>query len=328
MALVEINNLKTFYQKKDGIFYKLLKKGPLTVRAVDDVSFKIDKEKTFALVGESGCGKTTVARSILRLVEPNSGQIFYQGEDILKFDKSEMKNFRANAQMILQDPRSSLNSRLIVEEIISEPFYIHGMVGKNFDLLDKVWELLDIVGLSKRYSELFPHELSGGQARRVGIARALALKPEFIVCDEPTSGLDVSIMSEVLNLMNRLQEEYQLTYLWISHNLHVVKHISDKIGVMYLGKLVELGESTEIFTRPLHPYTQALFSSVHKVGAKNGQKREILTGEVPSPINPPSGCSFHPRCRHSIERCQVEEPVLRELENGICVSCHLAEKFL
>ncbi|MGM0413726.1 MAG: oligopeptide/dipeptide ABC transporter ATP-binding protein [Bacillota bacterium] len=235
-----------------------------------------------------------------------------------------MKEFRRNAQLILQDPRSSLNPRLIVEELISEPFYIHGLVKDDFELLDKVWELLDTVGLSKRHSEKFPHELSGGEARRVGIARALALNPEFIVCDEPTAGLDVSIMSAVLNLMQKLQEEFDLTYLWISHNLHVVRHISNKIGVMYLGKLVELGDAEDIFSKPLHPYTQALFSSIHRVGKNNKtNKREILEGEVPSPINPPEGCSFNPRCRYAMKVCKNQEPELQVEKDNHCVSCWL-----
>ncbi|MFN2364376.1 MAG: ABC transporter ATP-binding protein [Halarsenatibacteraceae bacterium] len=324
MALIEINNLKTYFQKKDSIFHKLFNCGPLIVKAVDGVSFKINKGDTFSLVGESGCGKTTVGRSALRLVEPNSGIIKYKGQDIADYNKKKMKEFRKNAQLILQDPRSSLNPRLIVEELISEPFYIHGLVKDDFNLLDRVWDLLDTVGLSKRYSEMFPHELSGGQARRVGIARALALKPEFIVCDEPTAGLDVSIMSAVLNLMQELQEEFDLTYLWISHNLHVVRHISNKIGVMYLGKLVELGNSDDIFKKPLHPYTQALFSSIHRVGAENkSKKREVLEGEVPSPINPPEGCSFNPRCRYAMKVCKNQEPELKAENEGHFVSCWL-----
>ncbi len=323
MALVEIDNLKTYFHKKNSIFHKMLDKGPLTVRAVDGISFAVDKKDTFALVGESGCGKTTVARSVLRLVEPDAGSIKFKGKDIYNFTKQEIKEFRKNAQLILQDPRSSLNPRLIVEELISEPFYIHGLVDNDFDLLNRVWDLLDTVGLSKRFSELFPHELSGGQARRVGIARALALKPEFIVCDEPTSGLDVSIMSAVLNLMQELQDKYDLTYLWISHNLQVVRHISNKIGVMYLGKLVELGNSEKIFSNPLHPYTKALFSSIHRVEDRKKNKREILPGEVPSPINPPKGCSFNPRCKYRMEICPKKEPQLEEESENQLVSCWL-----
>lgn len=324
MKIVETRNLRTCFQQKDGFLHRLMDKGPLEVKAVDGVSFGIERGETLGLVGESGCGKTTVARSILRLVEPTSGLIRFKGEDILEFKKEELKKFRANAQMILQDPRSSLNPRFIVEEVVSEPFYIHDLVDENFNLLDRVWELLDMVGLSQRYSEMFPHELSGGEARRVGIARALALKPEFIACDEPTAGLDVSIMSSVLNLMNKLQEDLNLTYLWISHNLHVVKYVSDRVGIMYLGKIVEMGETEEVFAEPLHPYTQALFSSIQLVDKEGRQsEREILEGEVPSPIDPPAGCSFNPRCKYSKDICEGKEPPLKKMNNDRQVACWL-----
>ncbi len=324
MPIVEVENLKTFFYEKNGFLHRLMDKGPIEIRAVDDVSFNIDKGKTLGLVGESGCGKTTVARSILRLVEPTAGAIRFKENQITDLKGKELKNFRANAQMILQDPRSSLNPRFIVEEVVSEPFYIHGLVDEDFDLLERVWELLDMVGLSRKYSELFPHELSGGEARRVGIARALALNPEFIICDEPTAGLDVSIMSSVLNLMNKLQEKFNLTFLWISHNLQVVRYVSNRIGIMYLGKIVEMGETEEVFNDPLHPYTQALFSSIHMVGQDFKKKeREILEGEVPSPINPPAGCSFNPRCKHAWEKCSQTEPELKEREKGREVACWL-----
>ncbi len=323
MALVKIQNLKTHFRKNDGFFHRFLGNGPQVVKAVDGISFDIEKEDTMALVGESGCGKTTVARSILKLIEPTSGQVFFDGQDLSNIDKNELKKFRSQAQMILQDPRSSLNPRLIVEEIISEPYYIHDMVGDGLDLLDRVWELLEVVGLSKRYSEMFPHELSGGQARRVGIARALALNPRFIVCDEPTAGLDVSIMSAVLNLMKELQNEFELTFLWISHNLHVVKHIGNKIGVMYLGKMVEQGDVDELFNNPLHPYTEALFSSIPQVNREGEyEQRVVLEGEVPSPINPPRGCSFHPRCKYAQKRCREEEPILKKIDDSHYVACH------
>ncbi len=323
MALIEVENLKTHFRKNDGFFHRALGNGPQIVRAVDGVSFDIEEEDTMALVGESGCGKTTVARSILRLIEPTSGTVRFDGQDLNNLDKQGLKDFRSQAQMILQDPRSSLNPRLIVEEIISEPYYIHNMVGGDMDLLAKVWELLDVVGLSKRYSEMFPHELSGGQARRVGIARSLALHPRFIVCDEPTAGLDVSIMAAVLNLMKELQNEFKLTFLWISHNLHVVKHISNKVGVMYLGKMVEEGDVNELFSNPLHPYTEALFSSIPQVNRKGEyEKRVVLEGEVPSPINPPHGCSFHPRCKYAEKRCREEEPQLKKIDDKHYVACH------
>jgi len=323
MALIEVKNLKTHFRKNNGFFHRLLGNGAQVIKAVDGVSFDIEKEDTMALVGESGCGKTTVARSILRLIEPTSGEVFFDGQNLSKLGNHELKKFRSQAQMILQDPRSSLNPRLIVEEIISEPYYIHDMVGDELNLLDRVWELLDVVGLSKRYSEMFPHELSGGQARRVGIARSLALHPRFIVCDEPTAGLDVSIMAAVLNLMKELQDEFELTFLWISHNLHVVKHISNKIGVMYLGKMVEQGEIDELFNNPLHPYTEALFSSIPQVNREGEyEQRVVLEGEVPSPINPPSGCSFNPRCKYAEKRCREEEPILKKIDDSHYVACH------
>lgn len=324
MALVEVKNLKKHFINNEGLLYRLAKKGPIYVKAVDDVSFEIEKEDTLAIVGESGCGKTTVARSVLRLIEPTGGHILYKGKSINDFNKKELKDFRSDAQMILQDPSSSLNPRFIVEEIISEPLYIHNKVGDDYNLLDKVWELLDMVELSKRYSEVFPHELSGGQARRVGIARALALQPEFIVCDESTSGLDISIMADILNLMKKLQERYHLTYLWISHNLHEVRYISSKVAVMYLGKIVEMSDTETIFNNSLHPYTEALFSSLRGVKDEWDYKDiEIIKGEVPSPINPPSGCSFHPRCKYSFEKCKTLEPKLETAESGHLVSCHL-----
>lgn len=324
MALVEIKNLKKYFINNEGFLYRLAKKGPIYVKAVDGVSFKIQKEETLAIVGESGCGKTTVARSVLKLIEPTAGQILYKGESINNFNKKELKKFRSDAQMILQDPVSSLNPRFIVEEIISEPLYIHNKAKNDLNLLERVWELLDMVGLSKRYSEVFPHELSGGQARRIGIARALALNPEFIVCDEPTSGLDISIRAEILNLMKKLQKKYHLTYLWISHNLHEVRYISSKVAVMYLGKIVEMTDTETMFNNSLHPYTKALFSSLRGVKDEwNYKDIEIIQGEVPSSINPPSGCSFHPRCKYSFEKCKSIEPKLKTVESNHLVSCHL-----
>jgi oligopeptide/dipeptide ABC transporter ATP-binding protein len=325
MPLLEVKNLKTYFKQNNGLIHRLLGQGPRIIKAVDDVSFSIEKEDTLALVGESGCGKTTVARSILRLIEPSSGTVKFDGQDLNSLNEKELRDFRARAQMILQDPRSSLNPRFIVEEIISEPYYIHNMVENDvMKMLDKVWNMLDVVGLPKRFSEKFPHELSGGQARRVGIARALALNPEFLVCDEPTAGLDVSVMAAVLNLMKNLQQEFKLTFLWISHNLHVVKHISNRVGVMYLGKLVEIGDVKDIFQNPLHPYTKALFSSIPQIN-KEGEykKRLVLKGEVPSPVNPPAGCSFNPRCIYAKKICQEQEPVLQEIEKNHFVACHL-----
>jgi len=324
MELVKVKNLKKHFVNNDGFLYKIANKGPINVKAVDGINFEINKQDTLAIVGESGCGKTTVARSVLRLVEPTQGKILYKGKSINDFNKNELKEFRSNAQMILQDPKSSLNPRFIVEEIVSEPLYIHHKIEDDSNLLDRVWELLDMVGLSKRYSELFPHELSGGQARRVGIARSLALRPEFLVCDEPTSGLDISIMSAILNLMKELQEKYRLTYLWISHNLHEVKYISNKVVVMYLGKIVEMADTESIFDNPLHPYTEALFSSLRGINDDWTYKNhEIVKGEVPSPIDPPSGCSFHPRCKYSFEKCKKIEPKLENKKEDHLTACHL-----
>ncbi len=324
MALLEVKEIKKYFINNDGFLYRLLNKGPIYVKAVDGVSFKIRQKETLALVGESGCGKTTVARSVLGLVELTGGEIYYQGRDINNFNHKELKDFRAEAQLILQDPLSSLNPRFIIEEIISEPLYIHNRVNEDVDLLEYVRELLEMVGLSGRYSEMFPHELSGGQARRVGIARALALKPHVIVCDEPTSGLDISIMAAILNLMKGLQDKYELTYLWITHNLHVVKYISKNVGVMYLGKVVEITGTEVIFDEALHPYTKALFSSLRGIEDNwSYQEKEILKGEVPSPIDPPTGCSFHPRCKYSFKKCKIQEPELRLVKERHFVSCHL-----
>ncbi len=324
MALLEVKNLKKYFINNEGLFYRLAGRGPINVKALDGINFDLQKENTLALVGESGCGKTTAARTILRLVEATEGEVIYQGSSVADFNKRELKDFRSKAHLIMQDSKSSLNPRFIVEEIISEPLYIHNIIRNDSDLLEKVWELLNMVGLSKKYSQSFPHELSGGQARRVGIARALALRPEFIVCDEPTSGLDISIMSSILNLMKKLQEENELTYLWISHNLHVVKYISNKVVVMYLGKIVEKAETKTIFDNQLHPYTKALFSSLRGVNDSwNYKELNILAGEVPSSINLPAGCSFNPRCKYSFKKCRQIEPSLKKIEEGHFVSCHL-----
>ena len=324
MKLLEVKNLKKYFETREGLLNRMVGRGPLIFKAVDGISFTIDQQETMALVGESGCGKTTTGRLVLRLLEATAGEIFYLGQAVQDFSAKELKKFREQAQIILQDPRSSLNPRLIVEEIISEPLYIHNRVTDDLNLLDRVWELLDMVDLSRRYSEVFPHELSGGEARRIGIARALALNPDFIVCDEPTAGLDISIRSDILNLMQDLQQQYSLTYLWISHDLNVVRYISNKVAVMYLGKIVEQAETEEIFAEPLHPYTKALFSSLRTAGdSQSYQEQEVLEGEVPSSINPPSGCSFHPRCKYSFAKCPKIETELKQEGTPHPVSCHL-----
>jgi oligopeptide/dipeptide ABC transporter ATP-binding protein len=296
------------------------------VRAVDGVSFTINRGETLGLVGESGCGKTTVGRCILRLIEPTSGEIRFDGRDLLKIDRGEMRAIRRRMQIIFQDPYSSLNPRMKVGSIISEPLEIH-RVGDRRERKDRVAELLQVVGLDPDYANRYPHQFSGGQRQRIGIARALALNPDFIVADEPVSALDVSVQAQVVNLMQDLQERFGLTYLFISHGLAVVKHISTRVGVMYLGKLVELAPAQEIYANPLHPYTQALLRAIPIPDpAAKRRAAQRLGGDVPNPIAPPAGCRFHTRCPHAIERCGAEEPELIEVSPGHFVSCFLHEQ--
>jgi oligopeptide/dipeptide ABC transporter ATP-binding protein len=296
------------------------------VRAVDGVSFTINRGETLGLVGESGCGKTTVGRCILRLIEPTSGEIRFDGRELLKLNRGEMRALRRRMQIIFQDPYSSLNPRMKVGSIIAEPLEIH-RVGDRRERKDRVAELLRVVGLDPDYANRYPHQFSGGQRQRIGIARALALNPDFIVADEPVSALDVSVQAQVVNLMQDLQERFGLTYLFISHGLAVVKHISTRVGVMYLGKLVELAPAQEIYANPLHPYTQALLRAipVPDPGAKR-KAAQRLGGDVPNPIAPPPGCHFHTRCPHAIDRCGAEEPELVEVSPGHFVSCFLNEQ--
>lgn len=315
--LLEIVKLTKFFPVKKGFFGTERS----VVKAVDNVSFSIKKGETLGLVGESGCGKTTTGRTILRLHEPTSGKILFKGKDITKVD---MKPLRKDMQIIFQDPYASLNPRMTVADIVGEPLDIHGL-GKGKEKRDRIFSLLEMVGLNKEHANRYPHEFSGGQRQRVGIARALAVQPEFIVCDEPISALDVSIQAQIVNMLEDLQQSLGLTYLFIAHDLSMVKHISNKVGVMYLGKLIELADSAEIYARPQHPYTQALLSSIPVADPDESRKKSriILEGDVPSPINPPSGCRFRTRCRYAMKKCEEAEPEFKEIAPGHMCACHL-----
>lgn len=317
--LLEVKGLKTYFPVGREMFGR--SKG--YVKAVDDVSFDVFKGETLGLVGESGCGKSTTARTILRLIEATGGSVSFEGKEILSMPRKEFVKLRREMQMIFQDPYSSLNPRKMVRDIIGQPFKIHHPNMTSRDRENVVKDLLNVVGLDPAHLIRYPHEFSGGQRQRIGIARALALNPKLIIADEPVSALDVSIQSQILNLLNDLQQEFNLTYVFIAHNLSVVKHLSDRVGVMYLGKLVELSTSDEIYAHPQHPYTKALFSAipVPKVGAK--KESIILEGDVPSPQNPPDGCRFHTRCRYCMEVCKKEEPVFKQIARGHYVACHL-----
>lgn len=319
-TLLEIKNLQKFFPINKG----LMGKKQSLVKAVDNVSFSIAKGETLGLVGESGCGKTTTGRTIIKLYEPTSGEIIYDGKDIAKLSPKEMLPYRRKMQMIFQDPYASLNTRMTVGDIIGEAIDIHKLMNKK-ERNERVQYLLSRVGLNTDHASRYPHEFSGGQRQRVGIARALAVQPEFIVCDEPISALDVSIQAQVVNMLEDLQKDLGLTYLFIAHDLSMVKHISDKIGVMYLGKLVEIAESNELYKNPLHPYTKALLSAIPipdpDAAAKN--KRIMLQGEIPSPIDPPPGCRFKDRCSYAKPICKELEPELKDQGNGHCVACHL-----
>lgn len=315
--LVTVDNLVKYFPVKAG----LLQRTVAWVQAVDDVSFYVKEGETLGLVGESGCGKTTVGRTMLRLIEPTSGEIKFKGTDILKLRGNELKAMRRNMQIIFQDPYSSLDPRIPVGESIGEGLRIHN-IGKKRQQDEIVMDTLKKVGLEDYHSRRFPHEFSGGQRQRIGIARALALRPQFIVADEPVSALDVSIQSQVLNILKDLQREFSLTYLFIAHNLSVVEHISDRVAVMYLGKIVEMAERDEMFLNPLHPYTQALMSAIPIPDPTIKRERIILQGDVPSPVKPPSGCRFHPRCPVAFEACPLIVPSLLEVKPGHWVACH------
>ncbi|MBT9132158.1 MAG: Oligopeptide transport ATP-binding protein OppF [Syntrophomonadaceae bacterium] len=316
--LVEAKNLKKHFQSNS--FFSRRDKA---VRAVDGISFCIPRGETFGLVGESGCGKSTTGRLLLRLLEPTAGQAFFRGRSIFELEKKELQKLRREMQVIFQDSFSSLNMRMNVGDIISEPLEIHGIGGKG-ERKDKVSELMHLVGLSPEHAGRFPHEFSGGQRQRVGIARALAVNPLFIVADEPVSSLDVSMRAQILNLMKDLQERLGLTYLFIAHDLSTVRFLCDSVTVMYLGKIVEMGPNECIFQDPRHPYTQTLLAAATIPDPEIKRNRIILSGEMPSPTNPPPGCRFHTRCPRVADKCKTIEPVLRDVGNGQMVSCHIA----
>lgn len=313
--ILEVKNLKKYFKTPKGMLH-----------AVDDVSFFIKEGETLGLVGESGCGKSTTGRAILRLVEPTSGEVNFEGKNIVDFNGAQMREARKNMQIIFQDPYASLNPRMNLGQIISEPLLINKVYKERKKVTERVKELMDTVGLTPRLLNAFPHELDGGRRQRVGVARALALNPKFIVQDEPVSALDVSIQAQILNLMQDIQDELGLTYLFISHDLSVVKHVSDRIAVMYLGKVVELSDYNAIFRNPLHPYTQALLSAIPVPRVDAPDNMIILEGDVPSPVNPPEGCRFYGRCRYRQDICKTVTPELREYEPERFVACHLVEE--
>ena len=313
-TILEVKHLKKYFNTPKG-----------TLHAVDDVSFTLERGKTLGIVGESGCGKSTTGRAILRLIEPTSGKVIFNGEDIVKKNKEEMRLLRREMQLIFQDPYASLDPRKTVSEIIGEPLKLQKLVPDKNERAKRVHELMEVVGLADRLVNTYPHELDGGRRQRIGIARALAMEPKLIICDEPVSALDVSIQAQILNLMQDLQEKMGLTYIFITHDLSVVNHFANDIAVMYLGQLIEKAPSEMLFDRPTHPYTQALLSAIPVPSLKKRRERIILKGEISSPINPKPGCRFAARCPYATDRCRSEEPKLVEIEKGHFVACHLTE---
>lgn len=314
-AILEVEHLKKYFSAGRH----------QTVHAVDDVSFRLERGKTLGLVGESGCGKSTCARTVIRMYEPTEGRIVLDGTDITSLSQKELKPLRKKMQMIFQDPYASLNARMTVRDIIAEPLVAHGIVSGKAQSNELVYEMLDRVGLTREHANRYAHEFSGGQRQRVGIARALVLQPELVICDEPISALDVSIQAQVINLLKDYQEEKGTSYLFIAHDLSMVRYVSDEIGVMYLGQLVEIGDAEEVHFHPLHPYTKGLLGSVPIANPKLARQKvkSSMTGDIPSPIHPPAGCRFHTRCPHATPKCAQETPAIRDLGGGHCVACHL-----
>lgn len=320
--LLRVENLKVHFPVTKGV---IVKKQVGSVKAVDGVSFTLRRGETLGLVGESGCGKSTTGLAVIRMLEATGGRIVFEGQDVTSFDKAQLKDFRRRVQMVYQDPYGSLNPRMKVSDIIGEPLQVHGLDKDHAAYRARIAELLEMVSLAPYMADRYPHEFSGGQRQRIGIARALALEPSLIVCDEPVSALDVSIQAQVVNVFIELQKRLGLTYIFIAHDLAVVRHISDRIAVMYLGRIVEIASRDDLYQRPLHPYTQALLSAVPvaDVEAESKRARMVVKGEVPSPLNPPKGCHFHPRCPMAMEKCKTQEPVLTAQGAGRVVACHL-----
>ena len=316
--LVRVKNLKKYFPIHGGVLGGVI----AWVKAVDDVSFDIHEGETLGLVGESGSGKTTAGKTILQLYRPTDGEVYFEGKLINNLKGEELRKLRRNMQIIFQDPYGSLNPRMPISEIIGEPLVVHRLIKNRNEMLDRVVEVMELVGLRPEYLNRYPHEFSGGQRQRIGIARAIILNPKFVVCDEPVSALDVSIQSQVINLLNDLQEKLKLTYLFIAHDLAVIRHMCDRVVVMYLGKVMEIAENQELFENPLHPYTQALLSAVPVPDPEVKKERIILKGDIPSPINPPSGCVFHTRCPVAMPICKEVKPELREVKPGHFVACH------